>query len=818
MWGRAAFCALALFASATAWAMPPERVSGSVAEVIVEGNRRIEADTVLASIRLSEGDRVSPARVRRDIERIYASGFFNDVQVRAETVPGGVRLIYVVDEKPALREIKFVGNKKVNEEDIREVVDIRPFSVLNDSEIKATVRAIRDLYIDKGYYLADVTVEQNWVSEDQVELVFRVDENQKVVVQRIEFTGNDNLPDRKIKRYLQTKEGGILPWLTNAGTFKKDALETDMYLVRQVFLEEGYVDVEVSQPKVYLSPDRRYIYVSFHVEEGERYAVGDVEVLGDFVPEEGLTEESVRELIAGTSLYDVQLGQWREAKGKKSKKVKLLTSRGPHLDAGDTFKYSTLELVRLAITQLYQDQGYAYVEVMPYTDTDPETKVVKISFQINKGPKIRIGRIDITGNTTTFDKVVRRELLIAEGQTYRGSLINASQARLQRLGYFDQVNVKTPPSEDEGAVDIAIDVSEQPTGSFSLGLGFSSLEQFMFTGNVQKSNFLGLGWTMSAMVNWSALRRQWQLQFFDPYFLDSRWTFSINGFDITRQFQLDEYQRGGSIELGRYLDRNDDIRVSASYRIEDVGVTSLDPFRQRLLGGDLYRNGLTSSVGASFNIDKRNNRIRPFKGWSLTATASMAGGFKVDKDKLLSLFGGEFNFARVEGNFRLYVPLIKGTNRLVFRLQSRIGFLHALDGRTVPFIHRYRPGGIDSVRGFQWFTLGPTMRLVGSDDPVRADDTAIVGGTQQWLNNIELEAPVVAAAGITAVLFFDAGNAFGDPWEGGMINPLKMRTSIGAGVRWTSPIGPLRFELGVPLKPREGERTSVFDFGIGTFF
>ncbi|MEN0068430.1 MAG: BamA/TamA family outer membrane protein, partial [Myxococcota bacterium] len=374
----------------------------------------------------------------------------------------------------------------------------------------------------------------------------------------------------------------------------------------------------------------------------------------------------------------------------------------------------------------------------------------------------------------------------------------------------------------------------------SLGLGYSNLESLVVNGSFQKNNWLGLGFGMNAAINWSRLRRQFNLAFVDPYFLDSRWTLSVNAYWQEQQFQAivaneNQFQRGGSITIGRYLDPRDDIQLSLQYTAEDVGLSSIDPFRERLLGGDLYRNGLTSKIGVNLLIDKRNDRIFPTQGFRVQLSTSLAGGFKVGQERLLSVLGGDFNFVESQLNFRLYRPLLPNNNdRIVLRINSSLGDIRSTDGRVVPFIHRYRAGGIQSLRGFQWFSLGPSIQVPGirqqaaggavraipllNDDPARAVEKLIVGGTQTWVNNIEVEAMLVPSAGIAGVVFFDAGNAFVSPFGDDRLSPFRLRTAVGAGIRWRSPIGPLRFEIGFPLRPREDERQQVFDFGIGSFF
>lgn len=807
-----------------AWALEPLPEDASVARVEVEGNRRIEEAVVLAAINLRRGDRLTPERLRRDLKSVYQTGFFDDVVIDVEATPEGSVVRFQVVEKPAVREVRIEGNRRINEDDIREVLDVRAFSVLNEASVKDNAARVRDLYLEKGFYLAVVDPKFEVVGTDQVDVVFDIVENRKVVVQRIEFSGNRSVPDGRIKRFLQVKEGGFLPWLTNSGTFRRDLLEADQQTVSAVFLEAGFLDVQVEPPKVYLSPDKRYIFISYEIDEGDQYTVGKVDVGGDFVEEEGLTRDAALQVAAGRAVPDIQEEQWRssEERGKRLFQVEV---KGPRMEPGAVFTFSTMHQVRANIESLWTDQGYAFVNVIPDVRPDPTTRTADITYQVQKGERVRIGRINVAGNDPTFDKVIRREVQVDEGDVYRGSLVTASRARLLRLGFFEDIAVTTPRGDGDDVLDLNVKVSERPTGSVSLGMGYSNLERLVVTGSFQKANFLGLGFNMNAAINWSSLRQQGNLSFFDPYFLDSRWTLSVDAFAINRQFQVtnDEFQRGGSVAVGRYLDARDDIQLRLQYTIEDVGLNNIDAYRQRLLGGDLYRNGLTSTVSFILNVDKRNDRIFPTQGFLTQLSTALSGGFRVGEGRVLNLLGGDFNFIESRFNFRLYQPLLpNGNDSVVFRLNTTLGDIRSTDGREIAFIHRYRAGGIQSMRGFQWFSLGPAIRYptgqAGNDDPALGDDRLIVGGTQTWVNNFEVEAMLVSAAGISAVAFFDAGNAFAGPFGSDPISPFALRTSIGAGIRWRSPIGPLRFELGFPLRPEEGERTSVFDFGIGSFF
>lgn len=820
----------------------PEAAAGVVSEIRVVGLKRVDEAAVMAAVGLRVGEQLADWKLRRDVKAVYNTGYVDDVRVDVRSTSDGAVVTFAVDEKPAVRAVRLSGNKKLDEDALREVLDIKAFSVLSEVAIQRNIRRIKDKYIEKGYYLAEIEPEIREVGDDLVELTFSITENRKVIVQRIDITGNDNVSDRKVKRFMQTKEGGIAPWLTSSGNFSQEAIDTDVQIVRQVFLEEGYYDAQVSPPQVFLSPDKRYIYINIHVEEGPRYKIGAVEIKGDYVPEEGLTEPALREITDNGEKARTMYQRWQAAADRVDEGEALpegwetrggggrfaFNQTNPALVTGEYFKLSTLQMAMQEMSDLYGDHGYAFANVIPMPTPRPDAGVIDIIFQIGKGDKVRIGRIDITGNDPTYDKVIRREIPINEGDVYSGTSLAEARSRLDRLGYFETVRITTPRGASPDVLDMKVEVTEQPTGSFSVGAGFSNLENFIFTTNISKNNFLGLGYVMSAAANISSARQQGNLQLFDPHFLDSRWTLRINGYSTSQQFIEDQYTRGGSIAVGRYLDKRNDARLEFDYTFEDTGVNSVDTYKLRLLGGQLYRSGLTSTGGLSLVIDKRNNRINATRGIFMTGSANLSGGIRLNDEEMLSIFGGEFNFYELRMNLRAYRPVVK-SERVIFKYNGTIGHIGSTDGTIVPFIHRYRAGGINSVRGYDWYTLGPYIRasgyknssrstFIGIDDPTSADDRLIVGGTETWINNFELEAPVIKQAGISVVAFFDAGNAFGDPWGEGTINPVDLRLAYGFGVRWFSPMGPLRFEWGFPVNPNPDERKAVFDFSIGSLF
>ena len=775
-----------------------------VREIRVEGNSKVETEAILDNVDIAPGDRLRVEAVQRAIRDIYRLRYFKDVRVEAEDSPeGGIVLVIKVREKPAVREVVLEGNKKVTTDDIKEVMTIKPFSILDEARVRSTQRKIEELYLDKGFFLAEVETTLEGGSNNEVTVKYTVREGRKVLVKQIDIVGNDALTDGYIKQRLQTKGAGILPGIGQAGTYRREVLETDTEIIAYLYSAFGYVDVQVSQPEVFLSPDKRWVYATIHVEEGEQYRVGTIEVQGDplDVREDGhvVPFDELMELVKTTpgEVYNrIQVAE----------DVQRLVDR-------------------------YSSEGYAFANVIPLPRQDRERKVIDLVFDVQKGNVIYLEDVVITGNLATWDKTIRREVALIEGSVFRGSEIERTRRRLERLGYFEDIKITTPRGVDADTLDLAIDVTEKPTGTFSLGAGFSSVESFVFTANVSRANFLGLGYTMALSANLSLGRnlrerglfrgensqQNISFQIFDPYFLDSRWTASLSVFAINRTYLLSEFSRGMNIAFGHYLDKgNDDAQFSLRYGVETVGLTALRPAQKQAYGGQLYRSGTKSSLTASLIIDKRDNRIAPTKGWYFTTSAELAGGFRISEDQVLNILGGDFRFARLQLNLRGYYPL--GTPLVVARANFSLGWISSLDGTLVPFTERYRSGGINSIRGFSPLSLGPQIRHLVNSDPVHSARSSAIGGTFSLVTNLEIEFPVIPPAQVRGVVFFDLGNAFGGLYGNEAPRLDEVRLSAGFGIRWRSPMGPLRFEWGFPIGRKPGERSQVFEFTIGSFF
>lgn len=775
----------------------------NVVDIQFEGLRRVGREAAMSGLQTAIDAPLATAVVTKDLHALWQKHFFSDVQAFTEAVDGGVRLIFVVKEKPSIKEIKYVGRDDVSEDDIKGVVDVRPYTILNVEQLKANVEKIKDLYVGKGFYLADVTyhVEEVPGQPDEVSVVFEITENAKVMVRQITLIGNKAIDAKTIKGSIQTREGNALSWLTQAGTYKEEHFQTDLMRIQALYYDRGYVTVRLGDPKATLSQDRRYIYLTVPITEGEQYNIGTISFGGQV--------ELAND--AGKVVVD-------EAMLRKRLTVK----------SGEIFSRSKLFEDIQRVTDAYRDQGYAYANVTPNSRVQADTRKVDLELEVERGEIVTIGRIEITGNTRTRDKVIRRQIRIAEGERYSGSAINESKARIYQLGFFETVEITTKQGASSDILDMVVEIKEKSTGTFQVGAGFSSVQKFIATAQISQNNFLGNGQllSLSAQLSFGAFAQQLAtLQFFEPYFLDSQWSFGLNAYITQRYYQ--DFQRnatGFSPSFGYLL--TPDLRISVGYTLEKIQVNT------DLLGSagaalrPLLVDGLNSAVNASLTYDTRNNRLFPTRGMYHMFTVEVS-------DKVLGS-ASRLAYRRLQGFTRFYQPLPLG---LVFRFNGSAGIVWGPGNSVAPISERFFPGGIYSVRGFQPRGLGPSIPVVTNGDPLASSSKFNFGGNKEVVINIELEFPLIPAANIKGVVFTDAGNAFSDNENFFYVGqstdvraylmgsnraiapPLGLFYSFGFGFRWLSPMGPLRFEWGIPITKRSPtDQSMLFQFTIGNFF
>lgn len=739
-------------------------------EVRVTGNRRSEADAILERIQTRPGEPLNRRALQADIRTVFKLGFYRDIKVDLTVEDGKSVLTFEVEEKPSVRKVVYDGNEELDNEELGEVVDIRAFSILDQAKVNQNAEKLRDLYTEKGFFLAEVDWEIVPLEDNEVDVVFHVIEKKEVKVARVAIVGNDALSDNDIKQFLETREDGFFGFASGAGAFKSEAFERDLLRVNQLYYDRGYITARVGEPKVELTPDRTRLFITIPVEEGERYKTGELDVMGDFL------EKYPKDVVM--------------------KRVALKTD--------EWFSSTQLRQTINAVGELYKDEGYAYVNIVPNTRVDPDTRRVNLTINIEKGEKVRFGRITMVGNTRTRDKVIRREMRIYEGEYYSATGIKRSKALITRLGYFETVEITTRPQRNDNTMDVVVEVKEKPTGTFQVGAGFSSIESFVAQAQISQDNLFGRGQNLSFQGTLSRLRSIANLRFADNYFLDTRIRFAANVYRFETNFQnFTRQSLGGNLTLGYPL--NDDWSVATTYTLEYVDVDA-GGFGRRSTPpiANLFADGRTSSVRLSLFYDTRNNRLFPSSGWFNTASVEHATG----------LLFSENLFTRYRLRGRYYYDV--GYN-IVLKANGEWGTITSPQARGVPIFERFFLGGPLSMRGFQINTLGPTIPVLDTTRPDSGTVNQNIGGTEQLLFNTELEFPIIQKVQIRGVFFVDAGNAFNV--EDSYSDKLdQLRFNWGFGVRWFSPIGPLRFEWGFPFNPRTGEDSSVFNFSIGNFF
>jgi len=780
-----------------------------IRRIRVEGTQRVAEEDVLGSMRLRRGVPCTDAEVTRDARAIWDLGYFDDIVVEALPVGTSIDLLMKVHERPAIGRIRYAGNDAIDDSDLDEKVTLREGAILSVPDVRDNVTKIRDLYAEKGYFLARVDFRMRRLPSNEVEVIFDIREGAQVTVRNIRFVGNRSISDTEISGAMQTSESGFFSFMSSSNTFRKEFFEEDVNRLQALYYDRGFLSVQVGTPRIELTPDREHIDITVPIDEGPRFHVGRVRIVE--LDEEGTEIEPLGGRRHLREQISVQPGEW--------------------------FSRTTIARDLLAVTRTYRDRGYAKVEIQPQTDLDMTRRTVAVVIQIVRGPLVRIERIQIRGNAKTRDLVVRREIVIIEGDLYDQTLVETSKARIQALGFFETVDV----SEEEGSTPdtlvLNFEVAEKATGTFQVGAGFSSIESFIFTAQVQQNNLFGLGQSLTLQLQLSGIRQLIQVRLVEPYLWGTDWSAAVEAFRTIRQYQsFNRDSTGGSLTLGHTV-FSDYLRLFVQYTAEYVDISErtgggIGTGNQNINAGlrlpiaNLFRSGLTSSVRLSLSWDSRDNRLFPTRGIYASLSSELAD----------SVIGSQNTFLRHRLFFRWYYPLFGG---VVLKMNTEAGLITSRAPAGVPVFERFFLGGILDVRGFPLRTLGPRTGLPLSVDPNASGATygEPFGGNVQFFYNLELEFPILESVGVRGVVFTDAGNAWNleqnlcqapaatfqdDKADPCNFDPLGLRFSAGFGVRWFSPLGPLRFEWGMPLSPRvpfeAGSFPGRFEFTIGNFF
>lgn len=754
-----------------------------ISKISITGNKKIEPDAVVARLKSKEGGEYSEATLREDLLAIYKSGFFYDAQIDREIKDGKVELTYKVLEKPSISEIVFEGNSELKTDELQENLGVKQYEILNMTKLREGIDKLQKMYEDKGFFLAKIDMKVEDVKTDEtVKLVFTIKESDKVKVRKITFLGNRKLKDGFLKGRMKTSESGYFSALSGSGGYKQDDFDKDIQILRFLYFNDGYVQVKIDRPQVYVTPDKKSIYITVRIDEGEQFDVGEIDFAGDLLyPRDELSET-------------IQINK------------------------NKIFSYEVLQKDLSELQAKYGDLGYAFANIIPRTRINEKDRKVDVTFEFDKGSKVYFGQINVIGNSKTRDKVVRREMKIREGELYHETRRRESLESIQRLGFFDEVNFKTStPPEKPDILNIDIVVKERNTGSIQLGAGYGSFSGFTLQGQINQSNFLGKGQKLGAGLNVSRDGSYYNFNFTEPYFMDTLWSLGFDVYQsISNRYDYDEKKLGGAFRFGHPLGEN--IFGSIRYKMEK---TNLDPVKDSsnnvITDSALFpldtASGVTSSMTGILEYDKRNDRFSPTKGVYASTSLEYAG------------LGGDLKYNKGNATFRYFKKVFW---EVVWRNNLSYSFIASQDSsKEPPFNELYLLGGPYSLRGYRYFRIGKTafsQRLYNlySDpaglykyDAARSLQLATrpFGGKKQALYQTEFEFPLIAEAGIKGVAFYDLGQAEDE------ISKDNFYSDVGFGFRWFSPIGPLRFEWGFPLRRTDiSPDPVVFDFSIGSPF
>ncbi len=740
--------------------------SGSpVRGIEVRGNKAVSSLTVLAKIKTQVGEPISSTVLNEDLKRLYGLGYFSDVRIEQEPVKDGIKVVFLVVEKPVLAEIKIEGNKKVGREDIRKEMKSAIGDFIDQKRVRDDIEAIRRIYEKKGFSEAKISDSLD-VNSGTGQATFRViiDEGRKLRIQDIQVIGNKSINAGEIQKVMKTKKSSFWGWF-HSGYIKEEDLADDVERIKALYDENGFSDAEIST-EIGSMPNSDDAVLKITVNEGRKYMVGDIKLNGNAI----LKNEEIHKVV-------------------KMGSGKPFSRRGLRMDVSN-------------IQDLYFERGYLSSQIRSESLYNDSTQKVDLNYFITENELTYVGKVRIQGNTKTKDIVIRRELRAYPGESFSGAKLKRSKERLYNLGYFEDVRFDTEPGALPNTRDLVVTVKETKTGEFSFGGGYSSVDALIGFVQLKQKNFdwqnwqtfTGAGQDMNLRVEFGSTRKNYELSFTEPWVFGYPYSF---GFDLYQReydkdgntgYYYDLRKTGGQLRLGKEFNEYD--KGLLSYRLEEVEISNIPDDASQALRDEAGTN-TTGTIALTLTHDERDNIFNPTKGFLLTGTGELAG------------MGGNRDFWRLYGTGSTYV---KHFEELVLEIKGRIGFADSYgDTAEVPIYERYFSGGGNTIRGYRERRIGP--RDPGNQDPV--------GGDSYWIVNLEETFPIVPDL-VKSAVFFDMGNVSEDTWD---IGKGGVYCGVGAGVRVKTPIGPVKLDMGYPLKDIEGEEKELrFYFSVSQGF
>lgn len=725
-----------------------------ILEVTIKGNNRIEEDAIKRIVKSKKGDAVNPGRLSKDLQSIYQMGYFDDIRVEAHDRAEGKVIVFNVVEKPTIRKITVSGNKVYKNDKIMENLDISTGSILNIFKLNSNIDHIESLYLEKNYHNVNVDYKITPRDNNQADIEFVIIEGDKIRIKTITFEGNAAYDDKALKKLINTSEKGFWSWLTSSGELKKEDLSQDAARLTAFYQNNGFIHAKVAEPVVTYKDN--WIYITIKIDEGLRFKTGKIDIEGDLI----LPKEELLGLVI--------------------------------FDQGEYFSREIVRNNVLMLSDIFSNYGYANANVYPRSRENNDDLVVDITYHVEKGEQVYFEKIVIGGNTKTRDKVIRRELHVFEQELYSGSRLKRSIRNLHRLDFFEDVKVDTIDGSEVHKKILKIDVAEKPTGTFSFGAGYSSVEDVFFTGSVAQRNLFGRGQILKVSGQIGGTSDQYSLSFTEPWMYDIPLSFTAKVYRSKRDY--DTYNRtsmGSGLAFSYPVWDYTRASLAYGYDVSDIDEITNDASDNIK---DLEGESTTSSVTASIRYDSRDKAFNTTQGGDHRISLTYAG------------LGGDVGFTKITGETGWFFPFYK---ELVLVLHGKAGYVTQHPGMKLPDYERFYLGGMNSVRGYEWQDIA----IYGTNE---AGEETKIGGDKFIQFNIETTFPLIKDAGVTGVVFFDAGNVFATDQD---VTFKDIKHSAGGGFRWYSPIGPIRVEYGYILNPKEGEpKGGRWEFSMGAAF
>lgn len=758
----------ALFVATPVFAFEPFVVQ----DIRVEGIQRTEAGTVFSYLPVRVGETFSEQQAADAIRGLFATGFFSDVRIEVEND----MIVVLVDERPAIADITFVGVKEFDKDALKaglRQVGLSEAQIFDRSLLERAEQELKRQYLSRGKYAAMVTTTVTPLERNRVGINFTVDEGDVARIREIKLVGNQSFKDSTLLDLFQLTTPGWLTWYTKNDQYSRQKLGADLENLRSFYLDRGYLDFNIDSTQVSITPDKRDIHITVNLTEGEKYTVSAVRFAGDLI----LPEEEYLKLAK--------------------------------LKPGEVFSREKLTDTTKAVMDRLGNEGYAFANVNASPEVNADTNEVAFTIFVDPGRRVYVNRINIGGNTKTRDEVVRREMRQMEGEWYDAEKINRSRSRIDRLGYFDEVAVQTPavPGTTD-QVDVNFTVNERPTGNLMLGAGFSSSEKLVLSGSISQENLFGSGKSMSIGLNTSKSSRTMSLSFTDPYYtidgVSLGYDIYHRTYDPSETTIVARYKTvstGAGLRLGYPIGEDDMVNFGLGVDRTTITTYTDSPVQYQEFCiqfgcsspdgiGDVTVDSLVGTVG--WSRDQRDSFIYPRSGSYQRVFLEGA------------LPAGDLKYTKLSYQYQHWFPIRRDE---AVMLNADLGWAKGYGGKQMPFYKNFFIGGIGSVRGFEQSAIGP-----------KTIDGDALGGTRKLVANAEYFFPMPGAGmdrSFRLSLFLDAGGVWAD---GEDIRLDDMRYSTGVAVSWSSPIGPLKFSLGYPLKKKSEDDVQKFQFQIGTVF